>query len=165
MESRRHGCHNFSDTASKSKPSEKPFAKDAPILTPSSRVSPMSIPSMAMTPTFKPSEEDYNKLADAINNADGAAANMSETMLDNLQGSITLLQSAVDGVKISFGERLSPYVRGLADWLTAQMLLSITAEKIEDKSGASPPGNSLPALESRLLNPCQPDAEKIQRDC
>ena len=34
------------------------------------------------------------------------------------------------------------------------ILLSITAEKIEDKSGASPPGNSLPALESRLLNPC-----------
>lgn len=67
------------------------------------------------------SEEDYNKLADAINNADGAAAQMSETMLDNLQGSITLLQSAVDGVKISFGERLSPYVRGLAEWLTAQM--------------------------------------------
>lgn len=67
------------------------------------------------------SEEDYNKLADAINNADGAAATMSETMLDNLQGSITLLQSAVDGVKISFGERLSPYVRGLADWLTEQM--------------------------------------------
>lgn len=67
------------------------------------------------------SEEDYNKLADAINNADGAAANMSETMMDNLQGSITLLQSAVDGVKISFGERLSPYVRSLADWLTNQM--------------------------------------------
>lgn len=67
------------------------------------------------------SEEDYNKLADAINNADGAAAQMSETMLDNLQGSITLLQSAVDGVKISFGERLSPYVRSLADWLTDQM--------------------------------------------
>lgn len=67
------------------------------------------------------SEEDYNKLADAINNADGAAAQMSETMLDNLQGSITLLQSAVDGVKISFGERLSPYVRSLADGLTDQM--------------------------------------------
>lgn len=67
------------------------------------------------------SEEDYNKLADAINNADGAAAGMSQTMLDNLQGSITLLQSAVDGVKISFGERLSPYVRSLADWLTDQM--------------------------------------------
>lgn len=67
------------------------------------------------------SEEDYKKLADAIEHADGSAAKMSETMLDNLQGSITLLQSAVDGVKISFGERLSPYVRKLADWLTDQM--------------------------------------------
>lgn len=46
---------------------------------------------------------------------------MSDTMLDNLEGSITLLQSAMDGVKISFGERLSPYVRGIADWLTEQM--------------------------------------------
>ena len=67
------------------------------------------------------SEEDYNKLADAINNADGAAAGMSETMLDNLHGSITLLQSAVDGVKLSFGERLAPYVRDIAEWLAAQM--------------------------------------------
>ena len=67
------------------------------------------------------SEEDYNKLAEAINNADGAAASMSDTMMDNLAGSITLLQSAADGVKISFGERLSPYVRNLAEWLTAQM--------------------------------------------
>lgn len=65
--------------------------------------------------------DDYNKLYEAVNNADGAAAAMSGIMLDNLQGSITLLQSAVDGVKISFGERLSPYIRGLADWLTEQM--------------------------------------------
>ncbi|MBQ6091360.1 MAG: phage tail tape measure protein [Lachnospiraceae bacterium] len=67
------------------------------------------------------SEEDYRKLKDAIENADGAAENMAGTMMDNLSGSITLLQSAVDGVKISFGERLSPYVRSLADWLTDQM--------------------------------------------
>ena len=66
-------------------------------------------------------ESDYNKLADSINNADGAASRMSDTMLDNLEGSITLLQSAMDGVKISFGERLSPYVRGIADWLTDQL--------------------------------------------
>lgn len=67
------------------------------------------------------SAKDYDKLADAIENADGAAAGMSDIMMDNLQGSVTLLQSAVDGVKISFGERLSPYVRDLADWLTDQM--------------------------------------------
>ena len=67
------------------------------------------------------SEEDYNKLADAINNADGAAASMADTMLDNLQGSLTLLQSAVDGAKMRLGERLSPYVREIADWLTEMM--------------------------------------------
>lgn len=67
------------------------------------------------------SEEDYNKLADAINHADGAAAGMADIMMDNLQGSIIQLQSMVDGVKLSFGERLSPYVRDLADWLTEQM--------------------------------------------
>ncbi len=67
------------------------------------------------------STEDYQKLTEAIAHADGAAAKMANTMLDNLSGSITLLQSALDGVKISFGERLTPYVRSLADWLTAQM--------------------------------------------
>lgn len=67
------------------------------------------------------SEYDYNKLTKAVNNADGASKAMADTMLDNLEGSLTLLQSAVDGVKISFGERLSPYVRSLADWLADQM--------------------------------------------
>lgn len=67
------------------------------------------------------SEEDYNSLADAIYNADGAAETMADTMQDNLSGSLTLLQSAVDGVKISLGSRLSPYVRQFADWLTTKM--------------------------------------------
>ena len=67
------------------------------------------------------SEEDYNKLAEAVNNADGAAAEMADTMMNNLAGSIELLQSATDEVKLSFGERLAPYVRGLADYLTEQM--------------------------------------------
>ncbi len=65
--------------------------------------------------------KDYEKLSEAVNNADGAAAGMAETMMDNLDGSITLLQSAVDGVKLSFGERLAPYVRGAAEWLTDAM--------------------------------------------
>lgn len=67
------------------------------------------------------SEEDYNKLSNAIYNADGAAQQMSETMLDNLEGSLTLMQSAVDGVKTSFGERLAPYIGGVADMITEAM--------------------------------------------
>lgn len=66
-------------------------------------------------------EADYNKLTEAIYNADGASSRMAETMLDNVQGSFTLLQSAVDGSKISLGERLAPYLRQLADWITGNM--------------------------------------------
>lgn len=67
------------------------------------------------------SETDVQKLKSAIENCDGAAQNMADTMLDNLSGSMTLLSSAVDGVKISFGERLAPYIRGLADMITENM--------------------------------------------
>lgn len=66
-------------------------------------------------------EDDYNKLAEAVNHADGAAADMEDTMQDNLQGSIIRMQSALDGVKNSFGDRLSPYIREFAEWLTEQM--------------------------------------------
>lgn len=68
------------------------------------------------------SEDDYNKLADAISNADGASKRMSDTMMDNLSGDITLFQSAVDGLKISLGERMSnSWLRDIVQWLTAQV--------------------------------------------
>lgn len=66
-------------------------------------------------------EQDYNKLSKAINNADGASKRMADIMLDNLKGAFTLLQSAADGVKLSLGERLKPYLMDLATWLTDQM--------------------------------------------
>lgn len=67
------------------------------------------------------SPEDYEKLTTAIDHSTGAADKMADTMLDNLGGSITLLQSALDGVKISLGERVNPYLTDLVQWLTAQM--------------------------------------------
>ena len=69
------------------------------------------------------SEDDYNKLTAAVNNADGASQQMADTMLDNMNGSFTLLQSAVDGAKIALGERLSPYLREFATWITGKMPL------------------------------------------
>ena len=66
-------------------------------------------------------EEDYNKLTEAIQDCDGAAAAMADTMLDNLAGDMTLLQSAVEGVKISIGERLSPYMRQFVQFITSKM--------------------------------------------
>lgn len=67
------------------------------------------------------SEEDYNKLAEAIGNADGASKKMSDTMLDNLSGKWTLFQSALDGVKISLGERFKPYLMDALDWMIEKM--------------------------------------------
>ena len=64
---------------------------------------------------------DYYKLKTAIDESEGSAKRMSDTMLDNLQGSFTILQSALDGVKISFGDRLAPHFRQFAEWLTDQM--------------------------------------------
>ncbi|MBQ2633199.1 MAG: phage tail tape measure protein [Oscillospiraceae bacterium] len=67
------------------------------------------------------SEGDYRKLTSAIENADGAAKKMSDTMQDNLKGSLTRLQSAFSGVQETVGSKLAPYIRSLADWLTAHM--------------------------------------------
>lgn len=53
------------------------------------------------------SEEDYNKLADAIANADGSAGAMSDTMNDNLRGSFIILQSALEGLGISVFDKFS----------------------------------------------------------
>lgn len=85
------------------------------------------------------SEDDYNKLADAISNADGASKRMSNTMMDNLSGDITLFQSAVDGLKISLGERMSnSWLRDIVQWLTAQVpkaeqLFSDAMDSVERK--------------------------------
>lgn len=57
------------------------------------------------------SDEDYQKLIKNIDNCDGAAENMAETMQDNLSGQITALQSALQELAIAFGEILMPYIR------------------------------------------------------
>lgn len=67
------------------------------------------------------SEDDYNKLSTAIYNSKDAAQDMADTMMDNLAGSMTLMQSAVEGVQNSFGERLSPYLKTAVEGITAEM--------------------------------------------
>ena len=57
------------------------------------------------------SDKDYKNLVKNIDNCDGAAENMAETMQDNLSGQITALQSALQELAIAFGEILMPYIR------------------------------------------------------
>lgn len=56
-------------------------------------------------------EEDYNKLADAIYDANGAAETMAGIKLDNLNGDITLAKSAWDGLATTIGEMFLPELR------------------------------------------------------
>ena len=61
------------------------------------------------------SQGDYDKLADSINNADGKAQQMADTMNDNLNGQITLLKSQLEGVAIDLGNLLMPALKRLVD--------------------------------------------------
>lgn len=67
------------------------------------------------------SEEDYNKLSTAIDNSKDAAEGMADTMLDNLKGSFTLMQSVIEGTENAFGKRLSPYLRDIAGGIADAM--------------------------------------------
>lgn len=64
------------------------------------------------------SDEDYQKLSESIQNCTGASQEMADTMQDNLGGAVTLLKSALESAGITIGERLTPYIRGLAEWIT-----------------------------------------------
>lgn len=64
---------------------------------------------------------EWDALAASIENSSGALEDMARRKNDTLAGSLSALSSAADEVKISIGEKLEPYVRGLVDWVTAHM--------------------------------------------
>ena len=64
-----------------------------------------------MLAIIKASEEDYNKLTDAIDNCGGTAEDMANKMLDNLGGDMTLLKSKLEGVQLAIYEKFEPAMR------------------------------------------------------
>lgn len=68
------------------------------------------------------SDEDFQKLSDSINNSAGAAERMAAIKLDNLEGDVTLMKSALDGLQIAIGDALLPTFRagtqGITDFIT-----------------------------------------------
>ena len=61
------------------------------------------------------SDSDFNKLQSAINNADGSAASMAETMNDNLKGSITIAGSAAESFGIAVYEKMEKPLKSVVD--------------------------------------------------
>lgn len=64
------------------------------------------------------SDEDFQKLTDEINNANGAAEDMASVMMDNTAGAVEQLKGALESAGILIGEKLTPYIRQLAEWIT-----------------------------------------------
>lgn len=85
------------------------------------------------------SEEDYNKLGEAIDNSTGAADRMAKQMQDNLKGRLTELKSAIEGVALQLYEHMKPAleaivaaIKQVVDWFAklppgAQQIIVIIA--------------------------------------
>ena len=58
---------------------------------------------------------DINKLRGAIENCDGAATGMAETMQDNVAGSVTVLNSAIEGLWLSIYDKFSGNISEVLD--------------------------------------------------
>lgn len=63
----------------------------------------------------------YKKLTEAINESEGAADKMADTMQDNLKGSLEQLGGAIETVQLSWGERMKPYILALSEMLQDNM--------------------------------------------
>lgn len=61
------------------------------------------------------SSSDFEKLKSSIYNCDGATEIMAETMQDNLQGSLTIMKSAMEGFGIKIYEEMQDPLRQAAD--------------------------------------------------
>ena len=64
----------------------------------------------------------WDSLSNAINNSSGAASEMSDTILDNLQGDVTLMQSALDGLKISIFDDVESPLRDVVQGITNDVI-------------------------------------------
>lgn len=61
--------------------------------------------------------DTWDSLQKSITDSGGAAQQMADTQLDNLQGQITILKSALEGLAISFGELLMPAIKQIVGWV------------------------------------------------
>ena len=82
------------------------------------------------------SEEDWNKLAAAIDNCNGAAQSMAETMMNNLSGSMKEWNSAVQDFQIALSDKLTPTIREFVDFGTKGMREFTEAFEKEGLDGA-----------------------------
>lgn len=77
------------------------------------------------------SDEDYGKLSEAIYNAKGAAEEMAQVRMDNLQGDVTLFKSSLEGAGIAAYEGLKEPLRELTQ--TGTEWVNTFTENLEEE--------------------------------
>lgn len=65
--------------------------------------------------------EDLEKLRKSIEDCDGAAENMANTMNDNLKGDVTIFKSALESLQIVISDKLSPTLRKFVQFGTTAL--------------------------------------------
>lgn len=63
-------------------------------------------------------DEDFQSLYDSINNCSGAAERMAKVKLDNLNGDVILMNSAMEALQTTIGEQFTPELRKLTQLKT-----------------------------------------------
>lgn len=92
------------------------------------------------------SDEDFNKLADAIDNSKGAAEEMQKTMIDNLGGDLTLLSSAFDGLKMSIYNGVQAPFREIIQSVTNGLMPALESLVKGEDGAAEKLGKALSGL-------------------
>ena len=78
--------------------------------------------------------EDVDTLAESLRNAGGAAQEMADIQLDTLEGKMTIMNSAMEGLGIAIGDKLSPAIQGAVEGFTG--LLGVMTDIITKGSQA-----------------------------
>lgn len=78
------------------------------------------------------SKERWDELGASILEAKGSAEKMAGTQLGNLSGDITLMKSALEGVRIEFSEGITPAIRDIIQRITKVLSNSKTQKFLND---------------------------------
>lgn len=79
-------------------------------------------------------EEDYNKLTNAVNNSAGAAKNMAETMENNVGGKMTKLKSQLEGIYLTIWKKVEPVISKTIDSIS-KALKNVDWNAFGEKAG------------------------------
>lgn len=94
------------------------------------------------------SDKDFKKLTSAVKQSTGACNKMYDVANNNLNGQLTILKSTLESIAISFGEKLTPYVKKATDYLQKM------ADKFNKLSDAQQNTIIKIALVAAAVGPC-----------